>query len=82
MATLTIRKIDDGIKKKLRLRAAMHDRSMEEEARTILSTALGNEDPKEGLGNRIHDLFRESGGIELELPDRTEQPRAAVMKKR
>ena len=81
MATLTIRKIDDGIKKKLRMQAALHDRSMEEEARTILTTALVSEDPKGGLGNRIHDLFHKNGGIDLELPARTEKPRAAEMKK-
>ena len=39
MATITIRKLDDEVKKKLRLRAARHDRSMEAEVRAILSKA-------------------------------------------
>ncbi len=39
MATITIRNLDDDVKKKLRLRAARHDRSMEAEARAILSKA-------------------------------------------
>ena len=40
MATLTIRNLDEGLKARLRLRAAKHDRSMEEEARSILRGAL------------------------------------------
>src|SRR3712207_190470 len=39
MASLTIRQLDDVTKKRLRLRAAAHGRSMEEEARSILRTA-------------------------------------------
>ena len=41
MASLTIRNIDDTIKERLRVRAAMHGHSMEEEARVILKTAVG-----------------------------------------
>src|SRR6185369_9681530 len=40
MATLTIRQLDDKIKNKLRVRAAQHGRSMAEEAREILRSAL------------------------------------------
>ena len=40
MASITIRRLDDGVKAKLRLRAAGHGRSMEEEAREILKTGL------------------------------------------
>jgi phosphopantothenoylcysteine decarboxylase/phosphopantothenate--cysteine ligase len=39
MASLTIRKLDDALKKRLRLRAAQNGRSMEDEARTILRIA-------------------------------------------
>jgi len=35
-----IRNLEDGLKSKLRVRAARHGRSMEEEARHILRTAL------------------------------------------
>ena len=38
--TLTIRNLDEGVKQKLRLRAASHQRSMEAEAREILAAAL------------------------------------------
>lgn len=40
MASITIRKLDDQVKLKLRIRAAQHGRSMEEEAREILSKAI------------------------------------------
>ena len=40
MASLTIRKLDDALKKRLRLRAAQNGRSMEDEARTILRLSL------------------------------------------
>jgi plasmid stability protein len=43
MAVMTIRNIDDAIKNRLRLRAAMHGRSMEDEARDILRSALSLE---------------------------------------
>lgn len=38
--TLTIRNLDEGVKQRLRLRAASHQRSMEAEAREILATSL------------------------------------------
>ena len=40
MATLTIRNIDERAKTQLRIHAARHGRSMEEEARTIRRTAI------------------------------------------
>lgn len=78
MATLTIRNLDDDVKTRLRIRAAHHDRSMEEEARRILGDALGasnSESEAVGLGSRIHRRFAELGGVELEPPQRTEAPR-------
>ena len=42
MASITIRKLDDEIKNRLRIRAAQHGRSLEEELRVILhSVAFG-----------------------------------------
>lgn len=38
--TLTIRNLDEDVKRKLRLRAASHQTSMEAEARAILAQAL------------------------------------------
>ncbi len=40
MASLTIRQLDDDVKRRLRLRAARHGRSMEEEARHLLALHL------------------------------------------
>ena len=71
MASITIRKLDDDVKSRLRMRAAGHRRSMEEEARLILAEAVERETvPAKGLGTIIHELFKPYGGVELELPPR------------
>lgn len=70
MATLTIRNLDDNIKAALRLRAARHGHSMEEEARLILKQAVQSPPIDKGLGTRIHRRFAALGGIELPLPER------------
>src|SRR2546423_363756 len=68
MASLTIRNLDDATKTKLRIQAAKHGHSMEEEARTLLRTALGSEGAVErGLGTIIHERFRRLGGVDLQL---------------
>src|SRR5262245_15112038 len=41
MASITIRQLDESLKQQLRLRAASHGRSMEDEVRTILRAAAG-----------------------------------------
>lgn len=75
MATLTIRDLEDSVKSKLRVRAATHGRSMEEEARTILRAALVEEaPPTENLYDAIRRLFEPLGGMELELPPREPMP--------
>jgi plasmid stability protein len=43
--TLTIRNLDEGVKLKLRMRAASHQRSMEAEAREILAASLADDQP-------------------------------------
>lgn len=66
MAVMTIRNIDDAIKSRLRLRAAMHGRSMEDEARDILRAALSTEIPRpRNLGQAINERFVELGGVDL-----------------
>jgi plasmid stability protein len=72
MAALTIRNIDETLKSELRRQAAANDRSMEEEARTILRKALSKPTPPErGLGTVIRKLVEEhGGGIDLDLPPR------------
>ena len=82
MASLTIRNLDERIKAELRIQAARHGRSMEEEARNILKRAIeaaapASEAQPVGLGSRIHAHFAQLGGVELELPARTSEPAPA-----
>jgi plasmid stability protein len=71
MATLTIRQLDEKIKARLRIRAAHHGRSMEEEAREILRSALTNIPPaKKNLADTIRLRFAVFDGVELELAQR------------
>jgi antitoxin FitA len=71
MATLTIRQLDEKTKTRLRVRAAHHGRSMEEEAREILRSALrASPAVTENLSEAIRKRFAEFGGLELTLPRR------------
>lgn len=71
MASMTIRNLDDQLKARLRVQAAKHGRSMEDEARDILRAALSTE-PMSGqtLVDDIRALIEPLGGIELEQPPR------------
>ena len=69
MASITIRNLDDEVKARLRVRAANNGRSMEEEVRLILRTAVEpGAVPAKGLGTAIHELFKPFGGVELQVP--------------
>jgi plasmid stability protein len=71
MASITIRNLDAAVKARLRVRAAQNGRSMEEEARTILSSAVVEQAvPTENMYQAIRRLFEPLGGMELELPPR------------
>ena len=71
MASITIRNLEEGVKTRLRVRAAENRRSMEEEARVILRRAVGVRPmPAKGLGSALHELFQPLGGVELEIPPR------------
>jgi len=71
MASITIRNLDDDVKTRLRMRAAGHGHSMEEEARTILRDAVnrGEAGPR-NLAAFTRECFAPLGGVELELPTR------------
>jgi antitoxin FitA len=71
MASLTIRKLDPSVKANLRQRAARHGRSMEEEARRILSETCGAEREPANAFDHLRRHFLETGGIDLELPARS-----------
>ena len=71
MATLTIRRLDERTKMRLRVRAAHHGRSMEEEAREILRSALRESSSStRNLAETIRRRVAPFGGVELELPSR------------
>jgi plasmid stability protein len=70
VASITIRNLDDDLKRRLRTRATEHGRSMEEEAREILRHAIGGVIAPKNLGQAIHARFAAIGGVELELPAR------------
>ena len=70
MASITIRNLDEEVKARLRVRAAEHHRSMEEEARRILRDAVGPKRPPRNLASAIRARIAPLGGVDLELPPR------------
>ncbi|MXX25215.1 MAG: plasmid stabilization protein [Caldilineaceae bacterium SB0668_bin_21] len=72
MASITVRNLEEGLKRRLRVRAAENGRSMEEEARVILRTALYHQPPaQQNLAAAIRARFAPLGGVELEIPPRS-----------
>ena len=74
MASITIRNLDDNLKRRLRIRAAEHGRSMEEEAREIIRQGVGSSGGPENLGELIQRRFAALGGVDLPLPPREPMP--------
>ncbi len=74
MATIVIRKLDETVKRKLQVRAARNGRSMEAEAREILSDLVINA-PRParriGLGTALRKRFAPFRGVDLPIPPRT-----------
>lgn len=74
MSSITIRNLDDSLKASLRMRAASHGLSMEQEVRNILQSTLAA-DASQGSGLdfalRINQRFKGLGGDDLTLPERT-----------
>ena len=72
MVSITVRNVEDGLQKRLRIRAAENGHSMEEEVRAILKTALGHEPrTQRHLAHAIHSRFAPLGGVEPDLPSRS-----------
>ncbi|MEA2084756.1 MAG: plasmid stabilization protein [Thermodesulfobacteriota bacterium] len=67
MESLTIRNLDPVVKHELRLQAARHACSMEEEARRILRAAVIKTDKEKGIGTWIHQQFSKTGGFDLKV---------------
>ena len=79
MASITIRQLEENTKRKLRVRAARHGRSMEQEAREILKSALNQpEERPKNLAEEIRKLFAPFGGVELDIPAREPIPESKI----
>ena len=70
MANITIRKLDDDIRTRLRVRAAGNGHSMEEEVRQILRKAVGRAPRSRDLASIIRSHFGPANGVDLVLPPR------------
>ena len=73
MSSITIRNLDDKLKAGLRLRAARHGLSMEQEVRNILQSTLASEaSPASGLelALRINQRFKGLSGDDLPMLER------------
>ena len=66
MPSLSVRKIDHDVYQRLKIRAAQHGVSMEEEVRRILRLAVA---APERLGDLALEYFG-ANGVELQLPPR------------
>lgn len=62
MANLSVRKLDASVYKQLRIRAAKHGISMEEEARQIISQAVT---APEQISAVFRKYFGEKNGVDL-----------------
>ena len=73
MASVTIENIDERLAQRLEARAAAHGRSMEAEAKDILSAALAGDTPDrapDNLYDAIRAIVEPIGGIEFKLAPR------------
>jgi len=72
MASITVRNLEEDLKRRLRVRAAENGRSMEEEVRVILRTALNCQPQSpQDLAAAIRARFAPLGGVELDIPPRS-----------
>jgi plasmid stability protein len=75
MAQFVVRNIENTVKARLQRRARRNGRSMEEEVRDILRSAVHTEDGvlSGGLGSEISALFADAG-LDFEIPELRGQP--------
>lgn len=82
MATIVIRNLDETVKRRLQVRAALNGRSMEAEARAALAEVLDESPAVEttrakprrkevGLATAIRRRFKGLGGDDIPIPPRT-----------
>jgi plasmid stability protein len=69
MAQFVVRDLENAVKARLQRRAKRHGRSMEEEVREILRSAVHEEEtPAAGLGTEIAALFAKAG-LNSDIPE-------------
>lgn len=69
MAQFVVRQLEDDVAEKLKQRARKHERSMEDEVRHILRTAVQQQPAgQHKLGTRIARRFRRAG-LTADLPE-------------
>lgn len=74
VASILIRDLDDNVKQQIAAQARSHGRSMESEARDILTKAARAGQPNIALA--LLKAGQESGGVELDIPPRTDVARS------
>ena len=72
MVALTIRNIDPDLKRQIKKLAANHDRSMEAEAHELLKRAAFAPAAQKNIGQAIRDSVAKFGGLDIDIPPRTE----------
>lgn len=71
MSSITVRNLDEGIKASLRLRAARHGWSMEQEVRHILQQTLAPEEANAlSFAERVNRRFQGLQAQDLPIPAR------------
>jgi plasmid stability protein len=78
MASITIRRLPENTKRRLRIRAARNGHSMEQEAREILKSALSTAETTINLGEEIRKIFAPLGGVDLKIPPREPIPESKI----
>jgi plasmid stability protein len=78
MASITIRRLPENTKRRLRIRAARNGHSMEQEAREILKSALSTAETTTNLGEEIRKIFAPLGGVDLKIPPREPIPESKI----
>jgi len=80
MAVITIRNLEDHLKRNLRLRAAQHGCSMEQEARSILAQALAVAQPPDGAAwlAQVRQRFQGLASDDWAPPSRDDTPDRAL----
>ena len=74
MSSITVRNLEEHIKTGLRLRAARHGWSMEQEVRSILQQALASDEASasapSSFAERIQQRFAQLDASDLPIPER------------